>query len=367
LSLSLQQLLTPKTEEEALDELLTFLGSIGFNATSWQTGSKARHIVQLLARLRSSFSNTTLLITKGRYNDTAEGAWLHLFSRSHYNNEVVPAQTARIRIQLNDTNDVGPFSVPASDSIAKDEHGVTYRNIASISLPEGGDILVDYEAESPGALNERPASVSLVTPMAGVTVTLNTVIRPGADQESDTRLRDRNRSKWSTLSQAAPGDAYRTWAMEASPSVTRVWVDDLNPRGPGSIDVIIAGAGGALPGAVADTVLDYINGGVDGVYRRPLSANLDVVSATNYTVNVTGTLYSYGSYDLAAVRTAAHAAVNTYISTVAVGGTVLLAELYRRIMAVTGVYNVQITGPTADVTVTAGQVPVGNPSLVSEH
>ena len=367
MSLTLQQLLTPKTEEQALDELLQFLDGIGFSATSWQSGSKARHLVQLLARLRSSFSNTTLLITKGRYNDTAEGSWLHLFSKSHYNNEVVPAETARIRVRLNDTSDAGPFTVTTGNSIAKDDNGVTYRNLTTISLPEGGNLLFDYEAESPGALAEIPISVSLVTPMAGVTVTLDSVLRPGANQESDTRLRDRNRSKWSTLSQAAPGDAYRTWAMEASAAVTRVWVDDLNPRGPGSIDVIIAGVSGALPGSVADTVLDYINGGVDGVYRRPLSANLAVISATNHTVNVTGSVYSSGSYDLATVRTAAHAAITSYISTVAVGGTVLLAELYRRVMAVDGVRNVQFSSPTADVTVTPGQVPVGNPNLTSLH
>jgi uncharacterized phage protein gp47/JayE len=366
-SLSLQQLLTPKTEEQALDELLAFLDSIGFTATSWQSGSKQRHVVQLLARLRASFSNTTLLITKGRFNDTAEGAWLHLLSKSHYNNEVVPAETARIRIRLIDSAGAGPFTVNTGNSIAKDENGVTYRNMTGVSLPEDGDILVDYESESPGALAEIPVNISLVTPMAGVNVSLNTVIRPGANEESDVRLRDRNRSKWSTLSQSAPGDAYRTWALEASPSVTRVWVDDLNPRGPGSIDVIIAGVSGALPGAVADTVEDYINGGVDGVFRRPLGANLDVVSATNYTVNVTGTVYSNGSYDLTAVRTAAHAAIDAYISIVPVGGTVLLAELYRRVMAVAGVRNVQIASPTADVVVTAGRVPVSNPNLVSLH
>lgn len=367
MSLSLQQLLTPKTEEEALDELLTYLDGLGFSATSWQVGSKQRHLVQLLARLRASFSNTVLLITKGRYNDTAEGSWLHLFSKSHYNNDVIPAETARIRIRLNDSSSVGPFSADAGDSIAKDDNGVTYRNIASISLAEGANILVDYEAETPGALKETPQSVTLVTPMAGVVVTLNSVLRPGADIESDVRLRDRNRSKWSTLSQAAPGDAYRIWAMEASASVTRVWVDALNPRGPGSIDVIIAGVGGALPGTVADTVKAYINGEIDGVYRRPLSANLDVISATNYYVNVNGTVYSHPSYDLAAIDAAVQAEINAYISTVPVGGTVLLAELYRRVMAVDGVRNIQFTTPTADVVVTPGTVPIGAPDITSVH
>jgi len=366
-SLSLQQLLTPKTEEQALDELLAVLAGYGFSATSWQPGSKARHIVQLLARLRSSFSNVTLLITKGRYNDTAEKDWLTLKSRSDFNNLRAEAVTAQIRVRFDDPQGAGPFTVAASDIVVKDEDGATYRSIDALSLSENGsNVQIRFNAEVAGSVSQ-PSSVSLVTPLAGVDVTLVEVIRPGADPESDERLRERNRSKWSTLSQAAPGDAYRTWAMEASNSVTRVWVDDLNPRGPGTIDLIIAGSSGSLPSGVSDTVADYINGGVDGVYRRPLSANLQVKSATNYTVNVTGTLYSQGSYDLATIRTAVHAAINTYISTVAVGGTVLLAELYRRIMAVEGVRNVQLTSPSSDLVVTAGQVPVGNPNLTSVH
>lgn len=367
MSLTLAQLLAPKTEEQALDEMLTFLNGLGFTATSWQPGSKARHIVQLLARLRSSFSNVTLLITKGRYNDLAEGDWLTLKSRSDFNNERAPAVTTQIRVRFDDPDGAGPFSVNASDLIVKDEDGATYRSIDALSLPESGsNVQIRFEAEVPGA-SSMPSVVSLVTPLAGVDVSLFEIIRPGADPESDTRLRDRNRSKWSTLSQAAPGDAYRTWAMEASTAVTRVWVDALNPRGPGTIDVIIAGVSGSLPGSVADTVEAYINGGIDGVYRRPITANVDVKSATNYPVEVTGTLYSGASYDLTTIRTKVHAAINAYIATVAVGGTVLLAELYRTIMAVEGVRNVQLTAPTGDLVVTAGQVPVGDPDLLSVH
>lgn len=367
MSLSLQQLLTPQTEEQALDEILDALDGLGFTATSWQPGSKARHVVQLLARLKASFSNTRLLITKGRFNDTAEQHWLTLKSSSDFNNIRAAAITTQIRVRFDDPLSVGPFSVAAGDLVAKGEDGATYRSIDALSLSEGAtNVKIRFEAEVPGA-TAGPFSISLVTPLAGVDVSLFEIIRPGADPESDDRLRDRNRSKWSTLSQAAPGDAYRTWAMEASDSVTRVWVDDLNPRGPGSIDVIIAGVSGALPGTVATTVTDYINGGIDGVYRRPLGANLLVKNAENATINVTGTVYSYASYSLTDIQTAADAAADDYIATVAVGGTVLLAELYARIMSVAGVRNVVITSPTADVTVDAGKVPVGNSTLGSLH
>jgi uncharacterized phage protein gp47/JayE len=366
-SLTLAQLLTPKTEEQALDELLAFLTGLGFTASSWQPGSKARHIIQLMARLRSSFSNTTLLITKGRYNDTAEADWLTLKSSSDFNNTRAPAVAAQIRVRFDDPSGYGPFTVAASGLIVRDEDGATYRSIDALSLAENAtNVQIRFNAEVAGAASS-PSSVSLVTPLAGVDVSLFEIIRPGADPESDERLRERNRSKWSSLSQAAPGDAYRAWAMEASNSVTRVWVDDLNPRGPGTIDVIIAGVSGALPGGVATTVDSYINGGIDGIYRRPLSANLLVKNATNYTVNVTGVLYSHASYDLATIRTTVQNAVNAYISTVAVGGTVLLAELYRRIMAIDGVRNVVLSAPTSDLTVTAGQVPVGNTTLLSVH
>jgi uncharacterized phage protein gp47/JayE len=152
-------------------------------------------------------------------------------------------------------------------------------------------------------------------------------------------------------------------------------VDDLNTLGTGRVDVYIAGDSGALPGAVATTVDNYIRGQIDGVYRLPLGVDLHVLTAANETIAVTGTIYSQPAADLNVIRSRADKAVKDYVSTLPVGGKFLLAELYRRLMSLEGVTNANITQiqragitvPTGDVIVSSGKVPVGTSSFTSIH
>ena len=367
MSLSLAQLLTPSSEEQSLSTILDILQGLGFSARSWQSGSIARTLVQLLARLHSSASNTTLTITKGRYNDLAAGEWLSLLSASQFANTRVPAVAARINVKIDDSaNAVGPFSANVGDLVATDNNGVSYRNAQALTLAQGASATLWFDAEVPG-LTAEPISVSLSTPLAGTSTSFFGTQRPGANEEADERLRLRNRAKWASLAYAAPVDAYKAWALEASASVTRVWVDDLNTLGTGRVDVYIAGASGALPPPVATTVTNYIKGQVDGIYRLPLGVDLHVLSAVNDSVVVTGHLYSQPAADLATVQARANKAVVDYIASLPVGGTVLIAELYRRLMSVEGVTNVNLTVPSSDYTTAAGRVPVGAPSFVSTH
>jgi uncharacterized phage protein gp47/JayE len=374
-SLSLAQLLTPSTEQQSLDTILDILTGLGFTARSWQSGSIARTLVQMVARLHSSASNTTVVLTKGRYNDTATGDWLTLLSASHFGNTRIPAVAARIKVRVDDSvNSVGPFTSAIGELVATDTKGVSYRNIDPLSLAQGATADLIFEAEIPGLVDVQ-SSVTLSTPLAGTTVTYQSPIRPGANEESDERLRRRNQSKWASLAYAAPSAAYELWALEASAAVTRVWVDDLNTQGTGRVDVYIAGASGALPGAVATTVDNYVRGQIDGVFRLPLGVDLHVLTASNETISVTGTIYSQLAADLATIRTRADKAVKDYVSTLPVGGKFLLAEVYRRLMSLEGVANVNITQlqragttvPLGDVVTTTGKVPVGTSSFTSIH
>jgi len=378
-SLSLAQLLTPSTEQQSLDTILDILTGLGFTARSWQSGSIARTLVQLLARLHSSASNTTVVLAKGRYNDTATGDWLTLLSASHYGNTRIPAVAARIKVIIDDRpNSVGPFTAAIGDLVATDTKGVTYRNSQSLSLATGAVATIFFDAEVPGdvAAPTAPTAIVLSTPLAGTTVTYDGTERPGADPETDERLRLRNQSKWAALAYAAPTAAYQLWALEASASVTRVWVDDLNTLGTGRVDVYIAGAGGALPGTVATTVDNYIRGAVDGIYRLPLGVDLHVQSAVNETISVQGTIYSQPAANLETIRQRADKAVKDYVSTIPVGGKYLLAEMYRRLMSIEGVTNVVLTRPfgtginppaPGDVTIPAGKVAVGTSTFTSLH
>lgn len=364
MALSLAQLLTPSSEDESLAAILVILDGLGFTATAWEEGSVQRTLIQLLARLHSNASNVTLAITKGRYNDTATGDWLSLKSRSDFDNERIAAVATRVKMTLSDPLSVGPITVVTSQLVAKDPAGATYRNIEGGTIPLGGSLTIQFDAEVPGSSD--PASLELTTPLAGISAeraTVDPIVRPGAAAEGDERLRTRNRSKWATQAYAEPADAYIAWALAASPSITRAFVDDQNPRGPGTLDIYCAGPSGPVPGPVLVTVIDYIEGNVDGISRRPLASDVQAFSAGSASVSITGTLYVSPSYSLTATRDTVYAAITALLETLPVGGTVLLAELYETIMNVAGVTNVHLTAPTGDITVAVTAVPVPSLSL----
>lgn len=364
MALSLLQLLTPSSEDESLAAILAILDGLGFTATSWESGSVQRTLIQMLARMHSSASNTTYAITKGRYNDLATGDWLALKSRSDFDNEPIAAVATRVKMTISDPNSVGPTTIVISELVAKDQAGATYRNIDGGTVPLGGSLTLQFDAEVPGSGN--PVSLELSTPLAGFSAAIaitDPIVRPGAAAESDDRLRTRNRTKWATLSYAEPADAYIAWALAASPFITRAFVDDLNPRGPGTLDIYCAGPSGPVPGPVLVTVIDYIEGNIDGISRRPLGSDVQAFSASSASVTITGTLYVSASYSLTATRDYVYAAITALLQTLPVGGTVLLAELYSTIMSIAGVNNVHLTSPTTDTTVAVTSVPISTPSL----
>lgn len=365
MSLSLQQLLTPTTEADALTSMLAYLDALGFNATSWQSGSMPRTLVQLVARFYADLTVTRVTLTQSRFNDTAEGPFLDLYSKDAYDNDRFVAVATQFTALLDDTVSlVGPFTITLNQLVAQDDQGYTYRSQNTGTLAHGGTLIVTFQAEQAGrdAIPDVGLSIALSTPLVGLPDPLVTAITvQGANAEQDPKLRTRNKAKWATLAYADPQDAYIAWALSADASVTRVYVDDLNPRGPGTIDIYIAGEAGALDPSVATNVLNYIEGITDGISRRPIGSDVDVFSATTANVSITGTLYVAASYSQTVVNIAVNTAIGAFFETLPVGGgggMVQVASLYAVIMAVSGVLNVHLTAPLTDTSVGATQVPI---------
>lgn len=366
MGLSLQQLLTPSTEDESLASLLAILNALGFSATSWQSGSLQLTLVRLLARLHSDSTQTVNVITRGRFNDLATGDWLTLKAKSDFDNTRIPAIATQMNITLSDPLSVGPFTIVLGQLVFTDQDGSTYRNITAGTLPAGLSLTLLFQAEIPGA-DARPTTLVFSTPLAGVAFVLVTpIIVIGADEEKDDTLRLRNSSKWATLAYSTPSGAYVHWALTANSLITRAYVDDLNPRGPDTVDIYIAGDGGALAPSVATDVTNLIEGITDGIVRRPVSANVLAFSATNVSVSIVGNLYVSPSYTLSGVQNDVYLALEAYFNTIPLGGaggSVTLGALYRVITLVPGVVNVNITTPTGDVVIGATNAPIAVPAL----
>lgn len=61
-------------------------------------------------------------------------------------------------------------------------------------------------------------------------------------------------------------------------------------------------------------------------------------------------------YETATVQTSIKEAIKEYVNSLSISGDVLLAELYKRVMGVSGVYNASITAPTSDVVLLDDQI-----------
>lgn len=377
MTITVQQIITPVTEEQALTTCLSILDSLGFSASSWQSGSRRRTVVQMFAKLYAQSTVTIADIASGGYNALAKGPWLTLFSDSHYDNQRIDAvRTQGTLLLISAANTPGPQSIAAKQLVFADNiHGYTYRNLNAFTLNVNASHSITIEADVAQAAGDVAVNTitEMKTPIVGCTVnnpaigsTGTWITLNGADQESDLALSERNRTKWGTLG-IAPGIAYAYYARLGHASVRRVYVDDSNPRGPGTIDVYVASDSGPVAAGVVSDVTDYMDGTADGVEKIATTADLLVFSAAALGVTVSAQVYILAQYNNATTYAAIEAAVAAYFKDLPIGGTrlttggvgaVRIGSLYAAILQVTGVQNVAFLSPTADVAMTASQVAV---------
>lgn len=340
MALTVAQLLAPPTPRQARASVLDKLSDVGFPVTSWQSGSIARTLIEMVALMVADSALTIQRITRNRFNEEATGDWLTLLSSSFFDNTRGKSVRARLKITVSNAT-AGSISLNEGQVLLKDYIGNVYSNAGNTAAPAHGSVDVTFEAQQPGA-SARGVQLVFVTPLAGCTITAAALIRRGVDEESDAKLRARNRAKWATLAYGAPADAYVNWALTADGSITRVYVQDNNPRGNGSVNVYIAGNDDPLTDSSNEALAAqaYIDA------RAPIGSHVLVRGATLLDVAVNGTLYVDTGYDKDIVLTTVKNALDTMMDTVPIGGVLgklPIASVYRTIMMTPGVVNVDLT------------------------
>lgn len=250
--LSVEQLRNPSTRAAVLEWLLEILKSAGFETTGWQKGRIQRTLMTAFAECAADLTELAKGIVEFGFNDTAAGDPLNEFSKSRFANAKTPAQRARGPLTLRSVASI-PYTVEPLQLIAATASGIEFRNISGGTIPAGSP-----SAPSATTLlfEARVAGISggmvgvgeidrLLTPLAGVTISNDQVVGgvwytvAPADEESDASIRERNRTKWATLSVELIAEAYEHIARNAG--AAKVSVDDNNPRGAGTIDIYVSG------------------------------------------------------------------------------------------------------------------------------
>jgi hypothetical protein len=156
----------------------------------------------------------------------------------------------------------------------------------------------------------------------------------GADAWSDATLRKLCRDRWATLSSVPTAGAFELWAHLASPEVRRVF-SDADPATPGGVVVTIASSVGPASGQAQFDVADFLQARLAG-YRgmpAPLSGiagspaeGVLVRSAIARPITTGGTVFVPRA-KLRDAQTASQLAFLAYLTSVDLGGVVVLAEV----------------------------------------
>lgn len=371
---SLDDLLSPESDDEALSYYLTELANVGFPTTAWQTGSVAYTIVRILAKKTVELVNLVTAIAKGGLLDLSTGLWLTLLAAQVFLITRYAATFARAKVRLfiapgnlNQTIQPGQLWI-------KTGSGKRYnsRNTSPVTIVVGGTELIEFQAESRGAHFNVAINtgLTLVTPLPGMSASFEDTgdgtpwVVQGADEESDVALRNRCRTKWSLLGTNKIHDAYVQLATNVPGVGTqpdRVNIDDQNPRGPNTIDIWLAGPSGPLPGADVTLVNAWIQA------RKSPCADVLVQAAIPRPITIASTVYRAGEHKEAHAQAVDN--VTTYIQSLPLGGTVLVAQLIEEVMLPLGVKNCAlplINGSSVDLQIGPNEVATVNTISLSD-
>ena len=360
--------------DECKADILSMLSLLGFSATSWQEGSVPAALVQIGALVWSRTSAVAVALRDMAHNDTATGDTLTRLSASVFDNARTGAVAAEYTIRVSCSAAAGPYTIALGGLVVTDGTH-TYRNVDDgdtaypHTLASGTLVALQFQAETPGAASSVTATDidTLVTALAGVTLSGQTQLVAGVDAESDVSLRARNRSKWGSLAIDAVKLGVTNLVLDTVPGITRVAVDDSNPDGPGTFRVYCASKYGTAAGADVTAARTAVRARVfDG--GNVCSA----YSATANTIAVTGTVWYAPQLTSAETSTACKSALREYLASVPIGGvqigsgmvgTVPLNELENALRSMTiggvpAVRAVRLTLPTGDTTISETQVPV---------
>lgn len=277
--------------------------------------------------------------------DTAEAEFLERWASMW---KVFRIESVAAHGQVTLSTNVGAV-VPAG-TVLKAFDGVEYQTDVEVTAVAINTV-VDVTAVLAGSAGNRTTgqTLSFISPVDGVLPTgTASELSGGADEELDDSLRSRFIARIQRPPHGGADFDYHDWAREVA-GVTRAWVYP-NELGAGTVVVRFMRDNDVSPIPDAGEVA-AVQAYIESV--RPVAGELTVVAPVavplNLTIDVTP--------DTLAIRTAIEAEVRDFIRRESEpGGTLRISRLREAISTAAGENYHLLTTPSADVTVSSGQI-----------
>lgn len=272
----LDEILPVPDIEELKEETIAQLKSEGFVITNFSSGGIFYTLLMIVLRIRIELINLLRSVLNNMFVAHAEGIWLKLKAADFGKKQKEALKTqGYVTVTRGESAEAVRIAKGHVFKTVKDVNGEELRFFAlqDTVLQKGAETVnVLVEAEQEGSrYNVPPGQItrSLTYLEGGCTVSNGSdwIVREGSDIEDIESLRERTLRSWSELATRPIAEKYQN-VCEQVPGVLFVKVNDMHPRGQGTVDIIVTGTAGEATESLLAQVraeVDKIRGSYDDV------------------------------------------------------------------------------------------------------
>ncbi len=306
---TLQDALTPRTVASERGLLLAELAASGSNVSGWSDGAPQRAFLEGEARALSAESDLRAAIASTASVDlviAAGPSWVDAMM-TWYRITRIPASYAVWQVPLQITVALGTLTINAASAIQlQSQSGVVYTctQASAVVINAGTSYkgTAQFTARTAGTAGNVSGTTinKVILGPAGLSVDLGgtfTETSVARNAEGDADFIVHGLGKWARLGAGWTLPAFDYLIPfygnnSANLNVTRWYVDDSNPNGPGTIQVYLANAAGAATGPEVAAV----DAGLNSPSVKPLGTGAaTVVAATDHALVITATILTSGA------------------------------------------------------------------------
>lgn len=287
----LDQVMPIPDKDELKDEIIQDLEDDDFKITNFKNGGVFYTILMICIWCHIELIKLLRGVISGLFIFSADGVWLK-FKGTDYSKRPKEATKTQGDVTLKRSSTGSAFTIPEGHIFKTklDDGGKEFRYFVqktTILTESMTSVKIPVMAEKAGAdynLPEGTIIKSLTHIGGGITVTNESdwITREGSNEEDPESFRTRCTNSWDELSALPIRDKYKNVA-EGVAGVLLATVDDLHPRGQGSVDIIVTSVEGAATDALMAEVLEAvteIKGPYDNLLVKSATVSTKIIGCT---------------------------------------------------------------------------------------